>query len=66
MSESHTYCTSRPRLIGIGGERLRGVEVQIALDWQAKPAAQALDFRNSHGAEFGTLHAEIAPIHWIT
>ena len=49
----------RPRLVGVGGQRLRGREIQVALDRQIQPAAYRREFREAHRAEFRTAHAEV-------
>src|ERR1017187_1089114 len=50
----------RPRLSGVGGQRLRWREMQVALDRQAQPAAHGLKLRDAHGTGFRTAQAEIA------
>ena len=50
----------RHRLVGIGGQRLGGREVQVALDRQIQFAAHGLQFRQADGADFRTAEAEIA------
>src|ERR1035437_521746 len=50
----------RPRLIGVGGQRLGGREMPVPLDGQAQPAAHGLKLRDAHGTGLRTAHAEIA------
>src|ERR1035437_2012044 len=50
----------RPRLVGVGGQRLGGREMKVALDGKAQPATHGLKLRNTHGTGFRAAHAEIA------
>jgi hypothetical protein len=50
----------RPRLVGVGGQRLGRCEVQVALDRQIQLAAHGLQFRQADGAEFRTSQPEVA------
>lgn len=53
-------------MAGTGGfrrvsrERLLGLEVQVALDRQAKLPAQRSEFGQAHGAKFWKPHTEVA------
>ena len=46
--------------LGVGGDRLIGFEVQVALDGEAELAADGLQFEEAHVAEFRLAQAEIA------
>jgi hypothetical protein len=34
----------KPRFLGVGRDRLAGIEVPVALDWEAEPAADGREF----------------------
>src|ERR1039458_7426246 len=60
VSASRSDRAVRPRLIDVGGQRLRGCEMTVPLDGQAQPAAHGLKLRDAHGTGLRAAHAEIA------
>ena len=46
--------TALTRLVGVGGDGLVSVEVQIALDWESELAAHGAELREAHVAKLGT------------
>jgi hypothetical protein len=49
-----------PRLVGVGGQGLVGVEVFIALDGESERAAQRAELGHADVAEFRAAHPEVA------